>query len=228
MRTGSGSCALAHRILLTADRAVPTTDIERVANCVGWVQPGPGSGGSGAAGLPPTPPTGLSGAPGTGGSGHPSPAAGAGSASNASGSSALLAPAAGGAVASGGNDDEDDPDVEDATLSIVCDLLLLLVSLSTGSATAPNLDLALEALLYVYLFKHCQSYFGGRIDRVLSMDNGRCVELLLAAEARAYPGGDYGRDEWAHSSLPQVISACHAFLLKTPASAPLGKLQVRP
>ena len=104
----------------------------------------------------------------------------------------------------------DDPEVADETLSSVCELLLLLVPFD---GTGGRLDLALEALLYVYLFKHCQAYFGGHLDRVVSLDAGRCAELLLAAEACAFPAGDYGHGEWAHSCLPPIIEACHAFLL---------------
>jgi len=106
---------------------------------------------------------------------------------------------------------DDDPEVADETLASVCDLLLLLVPFD---GTGGRLDLALEALLYVYLFKHRQAYFGGHLDRVVSLDAGRCAELLLAAEACAFPTGHYGHGEWAHSCLPPIIEACHAFLLK--------------
>lgn len=117
----------------------------------------------------------------------------------------------------------DDPEVADETLSSVCDLLLLLVPLD---GVGGRLDLALEALLYVYLFKHRQAYFGGHLDRVVSLDAGRCAELVLAAEACAFPSGDYGHGEWAHTCLPPIIEACHAFLLKATDAELQAHLQV--
>lgn len=71
-----------------------------------------------------------------------------------------------------------------------------------------------------------QVYFGGHLDRVVSMDGGRCAELLIEAEACAYPGGDYGSAEWARSCLPLIVNACHAFLLVPSTGAPLGRSQV--
>lgn len=72
--------------------------------------------------------------------------------------------------------------------------------------------LCVEALLYSYLFQHHQAYFAGRIDRVLALDGGRCAYLLLAAAERAFPGGNYGRNWWAHDAVGPLVRAARAFV----------------
>jgi hypothetical protein len=74
------------------------------------------------------------------------------------------------------------------------------------------LGLCVEALLYSYLFQHNQEYFGGRLDRVFSLDNGRCAELLVAAAERAFPGGNYGRNEWARMYADPIAREAQSFI----------------
>jgi hypothetical protein len=74
------------------------------------------------------------------------------------------------------------------------------------------LGLCVEALLYSYLFQTNQAYFAGRLDRIFSLDDGRCAELLVAAAERAYPGGDYGRDEWARMYADPIARDAQSFL----------------
>lgn len=74
------------------------------------------------------------------------------------------------------------------------------------------LQLCVEALMYMYLFQHHQDYFAGRLDLVLALDDGRCAELLVAAAERAFPGDDYGKDEWAHMYVYPILHAARVFL----------------
>jgi hypothetical protein len=74
------------------------------------------------------------------------------------------------------------------------------------------LHLCIEALLYSYLFQHHQAHFAGRLDRVFALDGGRCAELLVAAGDLAFPGGNYGRDEWARMYADPIVREARVFL----------------
>lgn len=107
---------------------------------------------------------------------------------------------------------EEDPDVDDVELDSVVSLLIALLS------DRVPLDLTVEALLYVYALKHNQLFFARRLDRIVSLDDGRCAEVLLHAVAFAYPYGDSGFDEWAHSFIPPIRSAARTFLSRSTLS----------
>jgi hypothetical protein len=109
---------------------------------------------------------------------------------------------------------EDFPEVIDRDLASVCDLLMRLVPTSGGISSPAAYDMALEALLYIYLITHRQELFSGHLDRVVALDGGRCAMLLLAAEELEYPGGNYRADEKARSCVPPIVAASHAFLLR--------------
>lgn len=79
--------------------------------------------------------------------------------------------------------------------------------------------LCVEALLYSYLFTHHQAHFASRLDRVFALDGGRCAELLVAAADRAFPGGDYGLDEWERMYADPIVRAARAFVAGMPAEA---------
>ena len=70
--------------------------------------------------------------------------------------------------------------------------------------------LCVEALLYSYLFTHHQAHFASRLDRVFDLDGGRCAELIVAAADHAFPGGDYGLDEWARMYADPILSSARS------------------
>lgn len=83
------------------------------------------------------------------------------------------------------------------------------------------LGLCVEALLYSFLFQQHQSYFAGHLDRIFALDGGRCAELLIVAAERAWPGGHYGKDEWARMYVDPIVNAAKAFLVSRVNPAPL-------
>ncbi len=102
---------------------------------------------------------------------------------------------------------DEEPDVSDAMLGDAMRLLDML--------TEPPVPMALgiEAALYAYVLSHDQAAFAGRIDRVVALDGGRVARLLLAACEWAYPGGDFGGDEWAHTCVFPLAFAAERFLV---------------
>jgi len=98
------------------------------------------------------------------------------------------------------------------TFEIICSTVLIACLIKASSLADAPLGLCIEALLYSYLFTHHQDYFGGRLERVLALDGGRCAHLLVAAAERAYPGGDFGKDSWASMYVPPIYRAAHDYV----------------
>lgn len=99
----------------------------------------------------------------------------------------------------------------------ICDVRLLLVRvfsvefLEFKSMTEAR-DLATRAMLYSYALAHNEGFFGGRLDRIVALDEGRCAEILLEIAGRCYPGDDFGRDEWAHACVLQILQTAREHL----------------
>lgn len=222
---GTGRQPLAAHVTLVVTAKTPVAVVDAIAECRGWAAdssvlapPGPGSApsppGSGS-----TEGSGLgSGSapshPGGGGRSALCPPGGVGN--SASAPSSGPQPSAGAKSVPGETSTnvciadfsltaDEDPDVEDFDLRNVVRLLL-----STLHGDAP-IDLCAEALLYVYFIKHNQHFFAGSLQRIVSLDDGHCAAVLRDAAAYAYPGDDYGSDEWAHSCVPDILAAALSF-----------------
>jgi hypothetical protein len=233
---------LGYHVSLTVKAETPTYIINDIANCVGWdADPYWETIGSGSA-APPSGGGGGGGVGGSfgGGSAAPPPSGGGGGGGlpgDSSIASAASLPRSGTAAPRGTTfpgivpgtsvpDDagapgpcdvlyspcdltpEEDPDVED---TVIGDVVLLL--LTTLSSAAPE-DLCIDALLYVFFLKHNQETFSGRLDRIVSIDDGHCAKVLLLASSLAYPEDRFDSDEWAHASVPQILRAAEAFLAR--------------
>lgn len=202
----SGRFSLAHHILLTVKCAVPTVEIDRIAQCVDW-EDDPASATTQPSGPPPasasTPPfTDCSAADLSCLCTRAEPLV---PVPTPHGLSAQLGPLS---FDWHTLSPDEDPEIPDEQLADVC---LLLAALLRPSVPV---HLQVEALLYTYLFAHRQPYFAGRLDRIVALDDGRCAALLLAAEEIRYPGGEYGTDEWAHGSVGPIAEASLVHLHK--------------
>ena len=90
------------------------------------------------------------------------------------------------------------------------DVLKVLYSISEENV---HPEMKIEAMMYAYFFMHNQDYFeGGRLDRIVSLDEGHFAHLLIRSLEHLYPDQNYGEDEWAHMYVPRIFLSARYFV----------------